>query len=205
MTYQELIDEAADILRKPDLTDVLFSFLKQAESDLANNPIGPVPDWVTSAVITLPAAATEVSLPAGFGRPVSLKETGEDVPLTATHFRSLLENGYPDAFTDEPTEYAVIGTQKIIFGGVYEVETTFTLWYATRPIRPTATSATMSTPDTFIDVVLARLLHLGYLDQRDPLEAKWEKIWDRRMAEAMKAGRRLEDNIPMTPTMVLTR
>lgn len=204
-TYQELIDEAAEILRKPDLDAVLFSFLKQAETDLANNPIGIVPEWIVSATLALPAAAAEVALPSDFGRPASLQQVGQAAGLLPVSYRYLYENGYPEAFTAAPSVYAVLGTEKILFGGVFTEDTSWRLVYQKRPSRPVSAAADLQTPDRLVDAVMARLLHLGYLDQRDPLAVKWEGIWASRLTDALAASRRLQDNLPQTGTMRLTR
>lgn len=209
-TYQDLIDDAAAILRGPDIAALLLIYARQAIRDVQKNPISPIYEGALSFNVAVAASALEGTIAAGdnFGRAISVKFSGEQLPLDERHPRSFFEAGYPDNdddFADEPTEFAIYGS-KILFNGLFADAKTCVIRHAPWVAAPTLATETFPYSEKLYDVVVSRMLILGFIDQRDDVgKSDWEKIYLQRLNDYFGVASRLSDASKVSKTMTTGR
>lgn len=206
--YSDLVADAAAILRGPDISDLLLIYAKQAIRDVQKNSIGPIYENSTSANVTIAAAALQGTLPTNFGRSISAIVSGEELPLEERHARVFLELGWPDNsdnFTDAPTEFAQFGSL-VILNGQFSEAKTLVMRYAPWQPAPVAASETFPYSEKMYDVVLSRMVQLGFIDQRDDIgKADWERLYSQRLNEYLGVSSRVQDASRISKTMISGR
>jgi hypothetical protein len=185
-TFADLVTEAAAILRGPDISTLLFTYAKQAFRDVQKNPLGPISENAKSANVSVTALALEGSLPTDFGRAISAKFAGEKLPVMERGYRVFFEQGYPDNtdnFSDAPENFAIYGS-KILFDGYFTTTKNCVLRYAPKETTPAAETVTFPYSEWVYDIVLSRMVWLGFCDQRDEAaKADWDRLYLQRLAD----------------------
>lgn len=207
-TYQDMITDAAAILRGPNIETLLLIYAKQAIRDFQKNPISPIYEGATSANVAVVGAALEGNLPADYGRAISAKFAGEKLPLFERHPRVFFELGYPDNsdnFSGTPTEFAVYGA-KLIINGVFSADKNCAVRYSPWVPAPATAAEVFPYSESAYDVVLSRMVYLGMVDQRDESgKADWLTLYGQRLNEYLGVKSKQSDASQFSKTMNLTR
>lgn len=204
-TIASLITEALALARGPDLSTPAFYYFKQAIRDIAKNQLGPVMPWKVETSIALAADTAYVSLPSNFCRPISVRLEDETSVLKARHPAAFYQDGWPESNDGEPTECAIEGTDRIMLNGTVSEATSIVLVYQKYPDTPAAVEEESPLPVAWDDVVVARVIALIFLDQRDELHAKWEATYLQRLGEILNLSHLPQLAATFSKTMVIER
>lgn len=205
-TYQQLVQDAAARIRRPDASELLFSFVGDALKQISENEIGSVPELFAGPVeVTLSANEYKIIGPADLGRPLSIIGEGETAPLSVRHHRVLFEEGWPAAFSaQQPTRVAQMGTS-LLLDGKSSTDKKYYLCYQMIPARPTAQTDPV-VHESLYEIILAKVLALGLQDQRDyDGSSFWENEYQRRLAAHLDLTHVIQENRESCVSTVVVR
>ena len=199
-----LIEEALELARGPDLSAPAFYYLKQALRDIAKNQMGPVMPWRVEISQEVLADTPYFTLPDDFCRAISARVDGESTVLAARHPVAFYQEGWPESNESTPTQIAFEDSRAML-NGTFAEATDVVLIYQKFPVTPAATSEESPLPAKWDDVLIARMVFLMFLDQRDQMAQKWEETYALRLGELLKLSHIPQMAATFKKTMVLER